>query len=390
MVKYEILHYLYKLNAHIGHRVIRNTTSLNFYLIGKRFDFIIIDLEKSFLFLKKAIQFLTRLCKNNGHLLFYHSLFFNLEMVYKCLFISLSKRTLQGLITYKWVPSLITNFFFSFYELMVDVTHIWLREYNIKFVNKKKLLDDYENLNLNRLIFEGSKPTEEVYYSYKDDYLLKKFKFNNSKEDLDEFGYRKHSQIFFPLKLFFKEWKKKMIPYSVWRYRQNAMKHYAFLRKFCLSQMSSIWKRTHLFKFRLLFLQMYFYLEEKKEDPFFWNKKKDYISFYDAIHRKFIPFWRLLLYFKYLNTLFNIPDALFCVFPDLNDIPIREYNSTSNELVSIGLVDTNFTPERVQYPIISNDDSIVLAFFYTSLFFNIFWENRVLLYTKLVGLTFKW
>ena len=82
-----------------------------------------------------------------------------------------------------------------------------------------------------------------------------------------------------------------------------------------------------------------------------------------------------MLYFKYFNNYYNLPDALFPIHPNKNILPIKEYSSVS--LASIGLIDTDCNTDGVNYPIICNDDSLMIVVFYFTLFSNIFIDSKI-------------
>ena len=75
-------------------------SNLNYYLLGNRFNFNIINLNKSFLLLKKALLFVRRLSMTNGSLLFYYSKYTSLNIVHKCVLLSCCKNSQQQIITY--------------------------------------------------------------------------------------------------------------------------------------------------------------------------------------------------------------------------------------------------------------------------------------------------
>ena len=99
MLKKSLINKLYSYNMHIGSQF-SYSSKFNYYLLGKRFDFYIINLNKSFLLLKKTIFFLNNLAINNGSLLFHYSKYSNLEMIYKCVLLSICKKSNQPFIKY--------------------------------------------------------------------------------------------------------------------------------------------------------------------------------------------------------------------------------------------------------------------------------------------------
>ena len=137
-----------------------------------------------------------------------------------------------------------------------------------------------------------------------------------------------------------------------------------------------------MFNFKHLFLKYFYYINLKKKDPFFIDIENTFFNKYEEVHSKLMSYWRFLLYFKYFNNFFQIPDVLFSIFPDQNDLPINEYSSMN--LVSIGVVDTNCSTRNINYPIISNDDSLVIVIFYFTLFSNVFLENKLNMYHSFI------
>ena len=99
MLKESIVKKLFLYNIHIGHIGFFNT-QLNYFLFGKRLGFSIININKAFFLLKKALFFLSNLSKKNGSLLYYITNFTNLSIIYKCVFFSISRKTNQQLILY--------------------------------------------------------------------------------------------------------------------------------------------------------------------------------------------------------------------------------------------------------------------------------------------------
>ena len=98
-MKDTLLNRLFLYNTHIGHSGFFNST-FSEYFLGKRFDYIIFDLKKSFLFLKRALFFLKNLAHLNGSVLFSHTLFNTLELSYQCSLLSIAKRSNMPIITY--------------------------------------------------------------------------------------------------------------------------------------------------------------------------------------------------------------------------------------------------------------------------------------------------
>lgn len=99
MSRKSLLLKLYNYNMHIG-SISSYNSKLNYFIFGKRYDFYIINMNKSFILLKKALLFLDNLSLNNGSLLFYYSDYTKLNIIYKCVLLSICKNSNQQLITY--------------------------------------------------------------------------------------------------------------------------------------------------------------------------------------------------------------------------------------------------------------------------------------------------
>lgn len=99
MIKESLLEKLFIYNMHLGHQSSYNS-QLNFYILGRRFNFYIIDLHRTFFFLKKALYFIKHLSLKNGSMLFFYSQFTNLPLLYKCMLLSVSKYSTQQIITF--------------------------------------------------------------------------------------------------------------------------------------------------------------------------------------------------------------------------------------------------------------------------------------------------
>ena len=160
-----------------------------------------------------------------------------------------------------------------------------------------------------------------------------------------------------------------------------------FLKKTCLNDLKSTFNKKKIKSFKTFLLKIFYFLSLRKNNSFLSRNinrsKKSRLKdiLYKYLHNKLLSYWRYFLYFKSFNNFYQIPDCLFSIFPDNNDIPLNEY--TSSNLISIGLIDTVSNINNVHYPIISNDDSLILLLFYFSLFSNIFLENRLNLYSLL-------
>ena len=358
MIKKDIISNLYLYNAHIGHYGNYNS-KLGFYILGKRYNFAIIDLNKSFLLLKKALFLVKNLSLNNSTLLFHYSKYMNLNIIYKCVLISIIKHSGQQIIRYDWKYGYIGNFFFSFYLLIKDITKSWFKHQNylFNFEKKKNLYYSFD--------IEG----EKLGYF---EYLF----LNESNVHIS----KKHEQQYKKYSKWYEKWIKNQKNFEFWKLKKNSLRYNNFLKQLCLNDINNIIKKKNVLNFKYLFLKLFYYIYLKKEDPFLlqMNVEKINLLDHDYIHNQFIFYWRFILYFKYFNNYYQLPDALFSIFPDNNEMPVNEY--TSSSCISIALVDTVTNFDNVHYPIISNDDSLLIVFFYFSLFSNVFIENKLNLY----------
>jgi len=354
MLKKSLINKLYLYSMHLGH-IEEYNTDLNYYCLGKRYLFNIIDINKSFFLLKKAIFFIKNLSLNNGSILYYYSRFTSLNILNKCFLLSISKEYGQQLIRFNWIYGSISNYFFSFYIFINKLTKTWFNNNNYLFNNDKK---------------------QNIYYNYSFDesqYTFFNYLFTRTKN-----GNLRHNYSY---NKWYNQWILFQNKYDFWKYKKKSLKKTNFLKQLCLNDFNNVWKKKKLFNFRYLFIKLFYYINLEKTDPFFWDLEKEYANSYDLLHKRFISYWRFLIYFKYFNNFFQLPDAFFSIFPDRNNLPIREFTSTN--LVSLGIVDTNCSLDSLHYPIISNDDSLIIIFFYFTLFSNIYMENKVDIYNNL-------
>ncbi len=353
MLKKTLLHRLYIYNMHLGHSD-SNNSQLNYYILGKRFNFFIINMNKTFLLLKKVLFFIKKLSLNSGLLLFHYSKYGVIELIYKCVLLSIVKQSNQSLVTYNWIYGSISNYFFSFYNIIRDIMNTWfLRNQYLLYLDKNQnKYTNYQNEDKKHNIFEYIFLTSTKFYS--------KVKKNES------------------YNLWYEEWIKRQEGYGVWDGKRQALKKTDFIKQLSLNNLNNVLKKKKMLNFKYLFLKLFYYINLKKKDPFFLNLEYTFYLKYDNIHKIFISYWRFLLYFKHFNNYLQLPDALFSVFPNNNDLALNEFSSAN--LVSIGLVDTNCNIKNMHYPIISNDDSLIIILFYFNLFSNFFLENKLNIY----------
>jgi len=335
-------------------------------MLGKRFNFHIINLNKSFILLKKVLSFIKHLSLNNGSLLFYYNKFNTLNIIYKCVLLSIVKQSNQQIITHNWIYGSVSNYFFSFYSIIKDITHSWLTK-NIYIINQNKDINRYKNLNY-----------DDKSYNYFD-YL-----FLTSSKEVNSLKINKFYNNWY------NNWIKKQQSFDLWKAKKKASKHTSFLKKLCLNNINNVFKKKKIFNFKYLFLKLFYYICRKYKHPLVFEEKlkKDSFSFnYNYVHKKFISYWRIILYFKYFNNFFRLPDALFSITPNNNTIPLREYTSINS--VTISLVDSNSSIDNINYPIISNDDSLLIIIFYITLLSNTFIETKLDTYNLLLNNTYN-
>ncbi len=79
-------------------------------------------------------------------------------------------------------------------------------------------------------------------------------------------------------------------------------------------------------------------------------------------------FWRAVVSFKCFKKTANIPDCLILFNPDNSVAQLNDFTGVMLPIIS--LADTVSDVYRITYPIPSNDDSLVLIFFYLFIFPN--------------------
>jgi len=347
MVKKSILNKLFLYNMHIGHNYLFNST-LSEYIYGKRYGYIIIDLNKSFFFLRKALLFIESLSRLNGSLLFFHTNYTNLELIHQCALLSIVKSINQPIITHDWIYGSISNYFFSFFQLLSEIINTW-------FLNSNYYMD---LKNSHSRFFKGNYEEEYLYIFLNTYYKNSLNRHNDSAAQA------------------YKPWYNKWLNNQA-LYKNTKSKSYLFsktklLKQLCYNDLYTLLKKKQLWNFKAMFLKFFYYVNKKTV-----NIKK--VS--NIIYSRLVSFWRVLLYFKYFKNLFRLPDALFLVYPDNNITGLKEFSKSN--LVTMGLVDSNNDVNHLTYPIISNDDSIVIIFFYYNLICNTFLTNQLYLYKQI-------
>ena len=109
--------------------------------------------------------------------------------------------------------------------------------------------------------------------------------------------------------------------------------------------------------YKYLIIKLLHILDTKILDLEAWHKSE---SFYKNL-------LKVLIFYRTYKYIFRIPDV-FCVLCSTGRLPSDFLN---RHIPSIGIVDTPGPINAYTYPIPSNDDSIVLLFFYFKLFTNV-------------------
>ncbi len=91
--------------------------------------------------------------------------------------------------------------------------------------------------------------------------------------------------------------------------------------------------------------------------------------------RYVLKFWRAVIFLRFFKIFYTLPDVLITLNPMGAIGAIDECGILGIPVVST--VDTNGDFFSVTYPLLSNDDSYTIAFFYFSLFMNIYDLGRV-------------
>lgn len=118
------------------------------------------------------------------------------------------------------------------------------------------------------------------------------------------------------------------------------------------------------------FLFRIFYITKSKFDDFLHgssNFLNEDIYFY-SVYRRFLLFWRAIIFFKCFKKTVNLPDCLIFINPDNQQAPFNDFSGVNVPVISVA--DSNSYTDRTTYLIPSNDDSLILLLFYFLLFLN--------------------
>jgi small subunit ribosomal protein S2 len=95
---------------------------------------------------------------------------------------------------------------------------------------------------------------------------------------------------------------------------------------------------------------------------------------WDSHMHEMKKYWRLLSLFKLYKFCNKLPDVLVYINPNRDYIPVREANLLGIPVV--GTVDTDHFYHKLTYPIVTNDDSILLSLFYFELLAKAYEEGQ--------------
>jgi hypothetical protein len=156
------------------------------------------------------------------------------------------------------------------------------------------------------------------------------------------------------------------------RYRRRKRKRKRFVRAHSRSSKHKTRKKI----FRLLpsfvsLLIRLFYVTKNKFASFFAEsvhaKITDTTYFY-SIYRRFLLYWRAIVFFKCFKKTVNAPDCLVLVNPEHSVGPVLDFAGLNIPVISVA--DSNTSLHKITYFVPSNDDSVMLLIFFYLLFLN--------------------
>lgn len=119
------------------------------------------------------------------------------------------------------------------------------------------------------------------------------------------------------------------------------------------------------------FLLRIFYVTKHKFEDLLQNSSNVVINedvYFSSVYRRFLLFWRAIIFFKCFKKTVNLPDCLVFINPDNQQAPFNDFSGVNIPVISVA--DSNSYTDRITYLIPSNDDSIILFLFYFLLFLN--------------------
>lgn len=118
------------------------------------------------------------------------------------------------------------------------------------------------------------------------------------------------------------------------------------------------------------FLFRIFYITKSKFDDFL-HSSSNFLNedlYFSSVYRRFLLFWRAIIFFKCFKKTVNLPDCLIFINPDNQQAPFNDFSGVNVPVISVA--DSNSYTDRITYLIPSNDDSLILLLFYFLLFLN--------------------
>jgi len=109
-----------QLGAHIGETVQGTNHFTDYYVIGIRNGYYIIDLSKMVIMLRYALRFLRKSSTDGCSVVLYYSNTHSYEMITLFLY-KLSKLFPLNILYYKWIPGGISNYYSCFYDLLNEI-----------------------------------------------------------------------------------------------------------------------------------------------------------------------------------------------------------------------------------------------------------------------------
>lgn len=399
MFKPTLIFTLYKLGVHIGSYLTSlHQHALDNYILGRRYDFDVIDLQHTYIFLKKAVAFVDTLASNNGNLLFYYSDLYKLDYINKCFFVSLLNYVgRQQLITYRWLNGVFNNFYLLFYDIIKDITLTWFSNYQYIYAFDKDKHPYWSNKKGNLILrsvlrnartetgMRMDRYIDKVNYNNQDFSFLRNIVLSRNRRKPGVFIRRLKRRNRLVRAWYKRWWARDSLATQRYlgstRVLMNVWSDYNFFRNWCMKDMKNHFWLKQYSSFKNILIKTFYFLDKKKKEPFEAHNihPKELINTDPKlIHPRFNKYWRYLLYFKYFNSYYNVPDALCAVLPNGDYTPSNEFVSCG--LASIAIVDSDFPTTSYTYPILSNNSSMAIVAFYFTLFINLYIQNTQYLY----------
>jgi hypothetical protein len=354
--------------VHIGSTDM-HSTDLNYYVLGKRAGHKIIDLFKVYGVIQNVLYMLKGVAKNYGYMCFFTTTYASLLLIERCALVSLSLVSYQSILIYEWVYGYVNNYYFCIHYFFKDLFRLVLK-YTLPIFGIG-IADDYKNL---------------LAYDYHEKDIWDSATTAKIEKHVNRFGFRSDWEDYYKRSRHHDEGLGIKMVLDRISARWGIGKYYYFIRSLRSSRnfTTSFRKNKFFYTFRYFLLKLFYFLDERKKDVFFWSEDDDREEegVLCRIHSKLIFYWRLLLYFKYFQSIFVLPDVFFCVYMDGNELPVKE---ACRRAITIGLVDTCSPIGAVHYPIVHNSSSMTIIIFYLSLFCSVFTKFNVTLYSKFLN-----